>query len=153
MKPQGHIPESAPPSAHEASDLDPRLILRVTAIILGTLIFLIVMGLLLFRGFENEFPSRTSEAAPQVSSSQLPPEPRLQVNPAVDLQAVRTREDQHLQRYAWIDRSRGIAQIPINRAMELWVENYKPTTNSPPGEGVTEIQMRQQKAQEATHAP
>lgn len=154
MKPQGHIPERASPSAHEASDLEPRLILRVTIIILATLVALVLAGVLLFQLYAWEYPARSSEAAPQVTAGDLPPAPRLQTNPRVDLQTVRAREDAHLNRYAWVDRQRGIAQIPIERAMALWVENYQPqptSTNRAPE--VTELQMRQLKAQEVNHAP
>jgi hypothetical protein len=48
-----------------------------------------------------------------------PPEPRLQRHPAQDMQDMRAAEDRILGRYAWIDSSKGIVQIPVARAMEL----------------------------------
>ena len=157
MKSQGCLPEQPASPSHEGRDLEPRLILRVTAIILATLVVLVIMGLALFRIFEHEYPSRTSEAAPSVAANDLPPQPRLQMNPAVDLQTVRTRENDHLDRYAWTSPAHTAAQIPIERAMALWVQDYRPpvspATNAAPPPGVTELQMRQEKAQEASHAP
>jgi hypothetical protein len=52
-------------------------------------------------------------------AAHAPPEPRLEANPMQDLQAVREKEDALLHHYRWIDRSKGVVQIPIDRAMEL----------------------------------
>ena len=163
MKPQGYIPASAAPSAHEGADLHIRNVVKVAALLGATLIASILVVALFFQHMEKSYPERTSEAAPVVAESDLPPLPRLQTNPLRDLQAVRAVEDSHLDRYAWIDREHGIAQIPIDRAMVLWTKNYSstpplvaptpPTTNTASAPEVTELQMRQQKAQEAPHAP
>jgi hypothetical protein len=184
VKPQGYVPPSASPSAHEASDLHVPLILRIAAVLGITLVASILVLALFFRHMERYYGLRTSEAEPEVTTSQLPPAPRLQMHPRHDLQEVRDVENSHLDRYGWIDRQHGVAQIPIERAMILWVKSYaatapevpptagsKPlapvesalsvdpaeaaasTTHAAPISGVTELQMRQQKAQEAPHAP
>ena len=158
MKPQGYIPASAAPSAHEGADLHIRNVVKVAALLGATLIASILVVALFFQHMEKSYPERTSEAAPVVAESDLPPLPRLQTNPLRDLQAVRAVEDSHLDRYAWIDRDHGVAQIPIDRAMMLWAKDYAatplaPTTNAAPAPEATELQMRQQKAQEALHAP
>ncbi len=162
MKPQGYIPPSASPSAHEGADLHIRNVVKVAALLMATLVISILLLLLFFRHMEKRYPGRTSEAAPVVQDSQLPPVPRLQTNPLSDLQVVREIENSHLDRYAWIDREHGIAQIPIDRAMILWTQNYAAAstppaipqiTNAAPAAAATELQMRQQKAQEAPHAP
>ena len=49
----------------------------------------------------------------------VPPSPRLQANPNVDLAAERRREEGMLEGYAWVDRKRSIARIPVQRAMEI----------------------------------
>ncbi len=163
MKPQGYIPPSASPSAREGADLHIRNVLKVAALAAATLVTSILILTLFFRHSERTYPGRTSQAAPVVREADLPPLPRLQTNPLLDLKAVREAENSHLDRYAWIDRPRGIAQIPIERAIILWAKNYasfsppSPTpvtaTNAAPVSGTTELQMRQIKAQEATHAP
>ena len=155
MKSQGFIPPSASPSAHEASDLHVPIILRV-AVVLGVMIVVSILAVtMFFRHMEQTYPKRTSEAAPQVTAADLPPAPRLQTDPLRDLKAVRQIEDSHLDQYGWIDRQHGIAQIPVERAMVLWVKSYSstPATNAAPVPATTELQMRQQKAQEAPHAP
>ena len=163
MKPQGYIPRSASHSAREGADLHIRNVVKAAATLGATLIAVILVLMLFFRLMEKNHPNRTSEAAPVVQESDLPPLPRLQTNPLRDLEAVRKAEDAHLDRYAWIDREHGIAQIPIDRAMLLWTQSYAaaplpvspsaPTTNAAPASGTTELQMRQQKAQEAPDAP
>jgi hypothetical protein len=57
----------------------------------------------------------------------LPPEPRLQTVPRLDLQALRAREDEQLQSYGWIDRDAGIVRIPIDEAMKLTLQRGLPT--------------------------
>ena len=161
MKPQGYIPASASPSAREGADLHIRNVVKVATLLVTTLVTSILILVLFFRHLEKLYPNRSSEAAPVVTESELPPLPRLQTNALHDLQAVRAVEDSHLDRYAWIDQGHGVAQIPIDRAMVLWTKSYPatpqpasltaPTTNSAPV--VAELQMRQQKAQEVPHAP
>jgi hypothetical protein len=154
MKPQGHIPSTASPSAHEGADLNVPLVARVVVILAATLVVLVLLVVVLFHYFNHEYPARTSEAAPVVVAADLPPLPRLQVDPMRELGEVRAKEDQHLDRYAWVDQPQGIAQIPIDRAMALWVKNYSPSapaTNATPAP--TELQMRQLKAKGDDHAP
>jgi hypothetical protein len=92
-------------------------------------------------------------------TADLPPLPRLQTDPQRDLQELRAKEDLHLNGYAWVDRQQHVAQIPIDRAMALWVKNYKPAlmVNSVPATnavgGSTELEMRQEKAKGDDHAP
>jgi hypothetical protein len=158
VKPQGHIPPRAARGAHEGADLDVPLIARI-AVSLGTILVLLVLAaMLIFYLYEKQYPHRTSEAAPIVTAADLPPAPRLQTTPRLDLQTVRAEEDAHLEGYAWVDRAKGVARIPIDRAMTRWVElqNVSATetnssTNAAPV--TTELQMREQKAQEGTHAP
>lgn len=56
---------------------------------------------------------------PLAPARRLPPEPRLQPNPPVELQKLRESEERILHHYAWIDRPRGIVRIPIDRAIDL----------------------------------
>ena len=165
MRVQGHIPASLPPGAREGADLDVPLITRVALIMGGTLVLLVLATMVIFYLYEKQYPHRTSEAQPIVTFVELPPAPRLQATPRLDWQAVRAQEDAHLEGYAWVDRTKGIARIPIERAMARWVELQNSTTGpqpaeettaaptTPPAASATELQMRQDKAKEAAHAP
>jgi hypothetical protein len=155
MKPQGYVPPSASPSAHEGADLHIPIVLRAAAILAVTLVASLLILALFFRHLERAYPARTSEAAPRVTDADLPPAPRLQTTPLLDLQAVRATEDAHLNRYAWIDPTHGVARIPIDRAMILWVKTDAAAPPATPAlaPAPTELQMRQQKAEETPHAP
>ena len=65
--------------------------------------------------------------SPLADPRQLPPEPRLQVDPVHDLQRLRTTEDAALNSYHWVDQEKGIVGIPIDRAITVLVEKGLPT--------------------------
>jgi hypothetical protein len=52
----------------------------------------------------------------------LPPAPRLQVTPVLDLKNYRDSQQEQLESYGWIDREGGVVRIPIERAMDLVLE-------------------------------
>jgi hypothetical protein len=45
--------------------------------------------------------------------------PRLQISPPADLQAFLAREEAELHSYGWINKTAGIARIPIERAVQI----------------------------------
>ena len=65
----------------------------------------------------------------------LPPAPRLQTTPFTDLDALRAEEERQLGSYGWINEPGGIAQIPIDRAIDLLVEkgSVEPLLRLQPG--------------------
>ena len=60
-------------------------------------------------------------ASPMVSETQreLPPNPRLQVQPRNDLQIYCAAQEQAVNTYGWVDQLSGIARIPVDRAIDL----------------------------------
>ncbi len=48
--------------------------------------------------------------------------PRLQADPPADMAALRALEEESLNRWGWIDEDDSAARVPIQRAMELLVE-------------------------------
>ena len=63
--------------------------------------------------------------------NRLPPEPRLQVSPRVDIESLRAREDSMLDHYTWVDRQKGVVGIPIQHAMELLAGRGIPPQKAP----------------------
>jgi hypothetical protein len=61
----------------------------------------------------------------------VPPEPRLQSNPQADLEKMREEEQRELQRYAWIDRTQGVVQIPIDHAVDILARRGLPARSVP----------------------
>jgi hypothetical protein len=80
-------------------------------------------------------PSPLAEA----NVRRVPPEPRLEEAPARSLEELRAREDAVLSGWAWIDRERKLARIPIARAMEIVAEKgLPPPPPAPPAQGAPE---------------
>ncbi len=105
--------------------------------IFGLVVFLLVFGLGIhgilawFLSALNHTPSPKDHWEPIEGTVQaaaaLPPLPRLQVSPPVDLQSFRAREEKELHSYGWVNRTSGIVHIPIERAMELVLQEGLPT--------------------------
>ncbi len=58
----------------------------------------------------------------QGQEPRLPPMPRLQADPTVDISVFRRQEERLLHSYGWQDREAGTVRIPIEEAMRLSVE-------------------------------
>ena len=54
----------------------------------------------------------------------LPPQPRLQPDPALDLSAERSLQQSRLDGYLWLDDAHTVARIPITRAMALTASSH-----------------------------
>ncbi len=68
-----------------------------------------------------------------VTAQKLPPEPRLQEIPIRDMEQMRAAENEILNQYAWIDPEKGIARIPVSRAMEIMLSRNSFPVRSQPG--------------------
>jgi hypothetical protein len=62
---------------------------------------------------------------PLADAKAMPPEPRLQVTPSQDLMVHSAKIATELSSYGWVDKNAGRIKIPIERAMELTVEELK----------------------------
>jgi hypothetical protein len=70
-------------------------------------------------------PPRTARNAPA-----LPAFPKLQISAPADLQAFRAREDDELNSYGWVNRTSGIVRIPIERAVDVVLQQGLPVRTS-----------------------
>lgn len=50
---------------------------------------------------------------------QLPPSPRLQVTPHLDLETYCRGQQEKVETYAWVDRNARVVRIPVDRAVDL----------------------------------
>jgi hypothetical protein len=55
---------------------------------------------------------------------QVPPKPRLQPHPQTDLAKFRAQKEALLSGYAWADAQHDYARIPIQRAMQIYVQEH-----------------------------
>lgn len=71
-------------------------------------------------------------ASPLVTATKpvLPPAPRLQVQPHLELADYCAAQQQEVTTYTWVDRQSGDVRIPIDRAMDLILERGLPARSS-----------------------
>jgi hypothetical protein len=109
-------------------------------VILTGAIFLIILwaivGLLSF--YFSYLAHYREEVSPpaipyEQGAQKLPPEPRIQASPTADLQTLLAKENDVLTHYRWIDRSKGVVGIPIDRAIELIAQRGIPPQKTPAG--------------------
>ncbi len=140
-----------PDVAHEESDVAVRpLLWFVGGLTFFTIVVCLAM-LLLFKFFQNREESQELAASPlaRQGEERLPPEPRLQLAPGWEVKTDDGRkhdlsytaehrdrvpqpwsewilvneEWQHeLKDYGWADRQAGTTRIPVERAMDLYIE-------------------------------
>ena len=86
---------------------------------------------------ENDSPPPVSRDALGLNFQALPPEPRLQgvpghtTDPQEDLRDKLKADRAENEKFAWIDRNAGIAQIPVNDAMKIVAEKGLSVVTSP----------------------
>src|SRR5439155_927830 len=121
---------------HERTDINPKYIAAFAAILVCVTLVLYV----LVWGVFDHFAARVSPAPARPSlegEPQVFPSPRLQVDPQQDLEQLRRRERELLDRYGWVDRDAGIVRIPIERAIDIVSEKGLPDFEKPKEGGGT----------------
>lgn len=113
--------------AFERKDVNPTAIY----IFLGALFLAVVFSLVFLWWLYGAFGVRMPLAAP-AKLTQVPPEPRIQARPQVEIYRLRQHEDSVLGSYGWVDQPGGVARIPISRAMEILSERGLPTQAAQP---------------------
>ena len=63
--------------------------------------------------------------------ARIPPTPRLQAHPQTDFAKFRAKKDALLSQYAWPDPQRDYARIPIQRAMQIYVQQHAHANATP----------------------
>lgn len=119
-------PGENPDVGHEERDarVRPIAIFGLSLLALVLLSLGLVWGLARLYNVTN--PSPTLLPTPVTPASRLPPDPRLQEDPTRDLIEYTTENEQDLKSYGWIDQQRGIAKMPIERAITLTLERGLP---------------------------
>jgi hypothetical protein len=120
---------------HERTDVEPAAVARF-GVVLAVVTILVAVGLVyLFRllaGMEAKNDPPTAPLA-HMEIGRVPPEPRLQRLPFVDIEKLRSEEDAALNGYGWVDQEKGIVHIPIRDAMEILVKRGLPVASAAPG--------------------
>ena len=112
---------------HENRDAD---ILPIVLTGIGLALTVVVVGVIVYGVFRylEAHPATSVQSNPMaVLDSQIPPAPRIEEHPAIEIQELHAQEDKTLSTYGWMDKNKGVVRIPIDRAMELQLQRGFPT--------------------------
>jgi len=122
---------------HETRDATVRYIVYFGIAMAASVVaaFLVSWGLLRF--LENHQPLG-SPASPLAKGRVLPPPgvPLLQAHPNQELEKYLADQKEVLDTYGWVDKKNGIVRIPIQRAMNILLQNGLPIRNSKTPKGM-----------------
>ena len=108
---------------YERRDVNLRTVLKAGAVLGGISVFGIVATVGVFVLFDR-WSDRQERPVPPLAyePGRLPPEPRLQSTPQVDIEDLRAQQRQRLSAYGWAEAPGGAVHIPIDEAMRLYAE-------------------------------
>jgi len=110
---------SSPNGGYEKSDADAKSLtkfgLGLAAITIVVLILMFAMLKFLAQRQQASQPAKH----PLSEASQMPPEPRLQVTPEIDLEKFREDETHKMNGYGWVMKDAGVVHIPVDSALAL----------------------------------
>jgi hypothetical protein len=111
-------------AGHETSEVSVRFIAISLGVLLVGAFLVALLTIGIFRFFSDTY--QTQESAKQ-NQQQIPPQPRIEVEPWQQLLDVHAREDHVLSSYAWVDKQQGIVRIPIDQAIDTLAKKGLPT--------------------------
>lgn len=114
----------------ERRGVNARALAWIAALIISGAVLMHFFLYLLYLDFTNPDAQRERSTGSFVEKQE--PQvfvPRLQVNPALEINEWRERENQRLNNYGWVDREHGVVHIPIERAMDKVLKNGLPKPN------------------------
>ncbi len=133
-------PDDNPRVAYEHGDADVFTVSKY-AIALGFGV-IVAAGAMwgLFSWFQNQQTLEVTKLPPSVIETRkgiLPPEPRLQSTPKLDLREYRAAEEEQLTQYNWLDpQTKTTARIPVEEAITMLSKRGLPWKPLKGGEGL-----------------
>jgi len=122
-------------TAYETRDVKirPLVVFIAGLTVIGIATYLVVY--LIIRLFSAQAAKQDAQLHPVAGQVQpaapgeerLPPEPRIQANPAADLKTLRDQEEAILTTYGWVDARAGVVRVPIEVAMQQVLKDGLPT--------------------------
>lgn len=115
------------PFGHESPSVRTGMVLKVVGVLFGTIIVVLIV---LYFTATNGLLGHRAEVVRRADV--VPPPPRLQAHPDEDLARLRRLKREKLSGYAWDGPAHHFAQIPIQRAMQLYVHKHDQMQHAPP---------------------
>jgi hypothetical protein len=135
----------APRGGYEKSDASPRGLLYFALVMASILAATFLSLILVFKYFQKAQNPGSVVAAPFAATQPLPPPPRIQPNPGIDMQGYYQSQQNILGTYGWIDRQSGVVRLPIDRAMDLLLQRGLPTRAAAPAQNAAQTPPKSQK--------
>jgi hypothetical protein len=132
-------PAGQPATGHETRDVHLGGARRFVVVMTAFLALVFAFIWFVYVAWRADEAARDVPASPMAvrDGDRLPPLPRLQTTPYVDLKSFRDAEAQVLDSYEWVDKEKGVVRLPISRAIELVAERGLPAAiAAPPAEAV-----------------
>lgn len=142
-------PSSGQPGGID-SEIDVRRVLEITAWLAAITVAAVVIGYFVYRSLGNASLRAEARRSPlaEASAPVEPPAPRLQLHPEADLQTLRAKNDARLSSWGWVDRTAGVAHMPISEAIDrLAVPDPSPAAPAEP------VATAEAAPADAAHAP
>ena len=129
-----------PAVEHDTTDVNVRAIIGTLAamVLAAILIHAIVAAMFIY--FERTSAEGEPEPNPMrvgrtVAGPTDPvktfPQPQLQANPVADLNKTFVEQDQYLNTYGWVDKNGGVVHVPINDAMDMFLQQNTSSAPAP----------------------
>jgi len=126
----GHGRDANPRVSHERRDVN---VFQISAFGIGLLLGCIIVVFAMWAMFDYLYSREAAKTADNAAAAmmkerqKLPPEPRLQATPKIELKDLRADEDAILNSYGWIDPNKGIVRIPIAQAIDIVAQKGLPS--------------------------
>jgi hypothetical protein len=114
--------KNKPRHDHERSDWNLSYVVWGAIVLVVSVAMILAASWRIFKEFQGWAAARQMGTVRVTGQENIPSEPRLQVAPQDEWREMLRRERTILNSYRWIDRSKGVVHIPIQRAMELIAE-------------------------------
>lgn len=114
-------PANGPGQGPFDREINFRAVLLFGLTLLGVTVLSVVLMFFLFHALQARQVALDPPPSPLAVRGvrRLPPAPRLQPQPQLELAELRAAEEAVLEHYGWVDAEAGTIHIPIERAMEL----------------------------------
>jgi hypothetical protein len=129
-------PGENPQVSHERKDVN---VFQITAfgiaLLFGCIVVIFAMWAMFDFLYSRENAKNPTNRPSMVTERQkLPPQPRLQAIPKIELGKLRHNEEQILTSFGWLDQGKGTVRIPIDLAIDIVAKKGLPSRPSPAGQ-------------------